>query len=277
MPGVGTHTTVIQRLATSPPTGPDAAAFLTDPSLNADWTTYASDEALQSRYAVLGAMGPDVLYAMLDYGGQIQEFEDTVLKLAGTFRCVGQLSSQLNNLVDSGLNDLTDGVWEDLQTVFKRVSGILTTGALDLLIDRVNPWSLYLPLRQVDDDQNNWYWADFLHYVKTGCFTQKLLDNAAALNVADPDSPTGKCLSAYALGYLTHYVGDTVGHGGGNRSVESPYRNLWQRHHLVENFIDAHVWASWHEKVADAARPADEDNLDKILGGAADPMRGGAA
>ena len=96
----------------------DVRTFLTDPDLNADWTTYSSDEALQSRYAVLGAMGPDIFYAMLDYGGEIQEFEDTVLKIAGTFRCVGQLSSQLNNIVDSTLNDFTDDVWEDVQTVF---------------------------------------------------------------------------------------------------------------------------------------------------------------
>src|SRR5690242_140879 len=130
MPGVGTHTTIIQRLAATAPRNHDAGIFLADPSLNADWSTYSSDEALQSRYAVLGAMGPDVFYAMLDYGPQIQEFEDTVLKLAGTFRCVGQLSSQLNNLVDSTLNDLTDQVWEDIQTVFARVNGILTEGAI---------------------------------------------------------------------------------------------------------------------------------------------------
>ena len=277
MPGVGTHTTIIQRLSASAPRGQGAGIFLADPVLNADWSTYSSDEALQSRYAVLGAMGPDVFYAMLDYGGGIQELEDTVLKLAGTFRCVGQLSSQLNNLVDSGLNDLTEGLWKDIQTVFARVNGILTGGALDLLIDRVNLWSFFLPLRQVDDFQNNWYWADFLHYVKTGCFTQKLLDNAAALNSADPGSATSKCLSAYALGYLTHYVADTVGHGWVNRIVESPYRNHWQRHHMCENFIDAHVWASWHQKGDEAARPADEDNLDVILGGAADPLRDGAA
>src|SRR5207244_1662515 len=97
---------------------PKVRAFLTDPDLNADWTTYSThSDALQARYAVLGAMGPDIFYAMLDYGGQIQELEDVVVKLAGTFRCAGQLSSQLNNLIDSGLNGLTDKVWEDIQTV----------------------------------------------------------------------------------------------------------------------------------------------------------------
>ncbi len=95
MPGVGTHTTIIQRLAREArddPAAQDVRTFLTDPDLNGDWATYSSDDALQSRYAVLGSMGPDILYAMLDYGGQIQDLEDTVLKIAGTFRCAGRSS-----------------------------------------------------------------------------------------------------------------------------------------------------------------------------------------
>ena len=277
MPGVGTHTTIIQRLAKSAQGDPNVAVLLTDPDLNADWTKYSTAEALQSRYAVLGAMGPDIFFAMLDYDSGIQELEDVVMKIAGTFRCVGQLSSQLNNLIDAGLNALTDQVWEELKKVASRVNGILTEGAIDLLLEVVNPWSAFLPLRQVDDFQNNWYWGDFLHYVKTGCFTQKLLDNAAAIRAADPDSPTAKCLSAYALGYLTHYVSDTVGHGWVNRIVESPYRNMWQRHHMVESFIDAHVWASWHDKGTEPSAPADEKHLDTTLTGAEDPMRENAA
>jgi hypothetical protein len=278
MPGVGTHTTIIERLARAAVNDPNVRKVLGDPDLNADWLTYTTvPEALQARYAVLGAMGPDVFYAMLDYGGDIQELEDVVLKLAGTFRCVGQLSGRLKNIVDSTLDDLTDDIWGEIQTIFARVKGILTEGAIDLLIDLVNPWSLYLPLRQVDDIQDNWYWADFLHYAKTGCFTQKLLDQARALHAADPSSATGRCLSAYALGYLTHYVSDTVGHGWVNRIVESPYRNLWQRHHLVENFIDAHVWASWHDKGKEPTHPADEPGLDTIRAAAGDPLRDGAA
>ena len=62
-----------------------------------------------------------------------------------------------------------------------------------------------------------------------------------------------------------------------NRIVESPFRNHWQRHHLVENFIDAHVWATWHDAGTSAARPADEDNLDMVTAQAGDPNRGSAA
>jgi Zinc dependent phospholipase C len=289
MPGAGTHTTIIQRLAALAQDNNDLAVekFLTDPGLNGDWGTYSSPEALQSRYAVLGAMGPDIFYMMLDYGDAEQQFEDVVLKIAGTFRCVGKLSSQVNNLITEGLDTLTLGVWQDIQDVFANLKGILVDGVLDLLVDQHNFWYFFLPLRQVDDYQKNWYWADFLHYVKTGCFTQKLLDNAAAQQAAaqqaaaqqaeGPDSVTAKCLGAYALGYLTHYVADTVGHAYVNRIVESPWRNMWQRHHLVENFIDAHVWATWHDEGTEPARPADEKNLDTLTSQASDPLRDGAA
>ena len=279
MPGAGTHTTIIQRLAKLASDNGDLATetFLTDPNLNADWNTYSSPDALQARYAALGAMGPDIFYMMLDYGASEQQFEDVVLKIAGTFRCVGQLSSQINNLISSELDTLTLGIWGDIQDVFANLKGILVDGILNLLIDQNNFWYFFLPLRQVDDYQKNWYWADFLHYVKTGCFTQKLLDNAAAQQAADPDSATSKCLSAYALGYLTHYVADTVGHAYVNRIVESPWRNMWQRHHLVENFIDAYVWATWHDQSPPPDKPADESNLDTARSQAADPMRDGAA
>jgi Alpha/beta hydrolase family/Zinc dependent phospholipase C len=284
MPGAGTHTTIIQRLAQlahepgNPGfADPDIAKFLTDPKANASWDGYAMPEALQQRYANLGALGPDIFYLMLDYGGKIQDFEDTVMTIAGTFRCVGKLSGEINNLIDSDLNDLTDNVWEDIQATFGYLKGILVDGLLDLVVDEHNFWSFFLPMREVDNYQKNWYWADFLHYVKTGCFTQKLLDNARAQQLADPDSPTALCLSAYALGYLSHYVADTVGHAYVNRIVESPWRNHWQRHHLVENFMDAFVWARYHDQGTKPSAPADERNLDTMAQKPGDPRRDGAA
>ena len=125
MPGAGTHTTIIQRLAKLAQTSPAASKFLTDLDLNADWGSYGSAEALQSRYAILGAMGPDICYMMLHYGDSAQRLEDTVLKIAGTFRCAGGLSSEVNNLVNGALDTLTLAVWQDIQDVFSNLKGVL--------------------------------------------------------------------------------------------------------------------------------------------------------
>jgi hypothetical protein len=88
MPEVATHATIIQRLAKTAQDGSDNGAkeirkFLTDPDLVSKWSTYDSPGGLQSRY---GAIGPDMFFAVLDYGPRIQEFDDMVVKLDGTFR-----------------------------------------------------------------------------------------------------------------------------------------------------------------------------------------------
>ena len=262
MPGAGTHTTIIQHLAMESA----FTAFLGDPTKNTDWANYSSTEGLQSRYSILGAMGPDIFYAMLDYGGNIQEFENIMIQIVGTFECAGELSSQINNLINSGLNSLTLNVWDQIQLTFKTLVGILESEVFDKIVDKHNFWSIFLPLRQVDDYEQNWYWADFLHYAKTGCFAQKLLEMSKTYS---SDPTTTSFLKAYSLGYLTHYVADTVGHAYVNRIVESPWRNNWQRHHLVENFIDAYVWDHWHNGQKYVTNvplsSADEQPLDNIV------------
>ncbi len=278
MPGAGTHTTIIQFLANLP----GAASWLGDPTANTDWGTYESRDALQSRYAVLGAMGPDIFYAMLDYGGSLQELEDVVLKIAGTFECVGHVTGEVNNLINGTLDTITLDTWKSISATGGLLRGILVDSVLDFVVRQANFWHFFMPLRQVDAPRHKWYWADYLHYVKTGCFTQKLLDNCRAYqedpantqlqNPDNPDDPanqgywTTKYLTAYSLGYLTHYVADTIGHGYVNRIVQSPWRNCWQRHHLVENFIDAYIWELWHDGGAEPTQPsADEQGLDVIL------------
>ena len=94
MPGAGTHTTIIQRLAKLAQVSPAAAKFLTGPDLNADWSSYDSADALRSRYAIPGVMGPGIFCMMLDYGDPGQRLDDTALKTAGTLRCAGELSTQ---------------------------------------------------------------------------------------------------------------------------------------------------------------------------------------
>ena len=259
MPGSGTHTTIIQHLAQENPT---FQAALGDPTQTLNWSTYDNIEAVKSRYSILGAMGPDIFYAMLDYGPGIQTLEDDLIKILGTFKCVADLNSQMSNLVDKTANSITFGVWGDIESTVNLLKGIIIDGILDAALDKHNLWSVFLPRRQVDDYKQNWYWGDFLHYVKTGCFTTKLLDMCPTYST----DPTIKSfLKAYSLGYATHYVADTVGHAYVNRIVESPWRNCWQRHHFVENFIDAYVWDHWHNTSTVAQGPADEQGLDDIL------------
>jgi hypothetical protein len=267
MPGAGTHTTIIQYLAKKYADSPFGAA-LGDPGENTTWTDYESDAGLQARYAVLGAMGPDIFYAMLDYGRGIQDFEDVAIKIAGTFQCVGKVTEEINTYVNGTLDKLTDGPWKSLKDTIKTLNAVFIEGILATVIENVNLWTAFLPLRQVDDYQHNWYWADYLHYVHTGRFARKLLDNCRQYyqSPATSGSRTTRFLTAYTLGYLTHYVADPIGHAYVNKIVQSPWRNCWQRHHLVENFIDAFIWEQWHDGSPEPDEPSTKEQpLDVIL------------
>src|SRR5439155_17941975 len=105
--------------------------------------------------------------------------------------------------------------------------------------------------RQQDRPRAEWFWADYLHYVRTGQFVNRLLQNSRNSN--NPN------LRAYALGYLTHYVTDVVGHPYVNQVVQGPWRVYWQRHHLVENFIATYVWDRWHVSRPVPSTPSTEE------------------
>jgi hypothetical protein len=71
------------------------------------------------------------------------------------------------------------------------------------------------------------------HYRRTGAFGRALWDHAEAAN--------DDGLRAFALGYLSHIGTDTTGHSFVNTICGGPFRTHWQRHHLVENHMDA-LW-----------------------------------
>ena len=70
-----------------------------------------------------------------------------------------------------------------------------------------------------------------LHYRETGTFARTILKNA----IASGDDGA----KAYALGYITHVATDVTGHAFVNSISGGPFRLHWQRHHLVENHMDA--------------------------------------
>lgn len=84
-------------------------------------------------------------------------------------------------------------------------------------------------------DEQSFLWFDMLHYRRTGQFGRALWRAAAALEDADLRARA----QAYALGYITHVGADVTGHPFVNAIAGGPFRLHWQRHHLVENHLDA--------------------------------------
>ncbi len=233
MPTSAIHITVAERVAMS-----NAAmkALLGDPHADPN-----SIEGAKMRYAKLGACGPDIFYAMADYGGELQDLENFLVKVAGSVEVITSLTGEISRYVHDVVNTITMGVVEEIEKTIGLFSAIFTEGVMALIVGPVgfNFWPVFEAARQRDLPRENWFWADYLHYIKTGTFVRKLIENARASGSAN--------LLAYAYGYLTHYVTDVVGHPFVNQVVQAPWRLYWQRHHTVENYMDAYYWDRWHQ------------------------------
>jgi Zinc dependent phospholipase C len=248
MPTSATHITVLERVAIS---NSAMTNLLGDPLMPDD---------LQIKYAKLGSLGPDIFYAMADYGRDLQDLENFLIKVAGTFDCIGELMGEVGRYVDGIESVITFGISDSMQQTFNLIKAAINEGVLALIVGPagVNLWPIFEAARQQDKPRENWFWADYLHYIKSGKFVDALIKNAKA-------SGNDK-LVAYAYGYLTHYVTDVLGHPYVNQVVQGPWRLYWQRHHLVENFMDTYVWDRWHVSNPPPAPPStSEQPLDTLV------------
>jgi hypothetical protein len=233
-----------------------------------DPTLAVTDPArIKMRYASLGACGPDFLYALFDYGSDMQDMENILVKTAGTFSHLASVMGEVQTFIDGALSTFTQGVSDALEADLALASAVMREGLYALLATGgVNPLAFFEAARQKDHPREKWYWADVLHYFRSGTFARNLAVGAKA--TGNPN------LIAYAYGYLTHYVTDVVGHPYVNQVVGGPWRLYWQRHHLVENFIDAYVWDRWHAPSVGAPGAA-EPPLDRLVASA--NLTGGGA
>lgn len=285
MPHPGTHIAVVQLLASGDDPKSQAIAKLFG---HADVNATSSNltDVARNRYACLGAVGPDLFYFLLDGSEEDAELQEVAIRFYARLH-------ELTRIADSA--DLAAGKVEEVagmipcgsalaNVVFTEVHeamqaiklglGIVGSLVADgfLAATGFNAFS-YLPSpRQAGEPRTKWFWADYLHYVKSGEFTRNLLD----LALLDPKYNGTPELAAYAGGYFTHYVADTIGHPYVNQIVGGPYRLHRQRHTLVENFIDSVVWSNsfvegplngeeknpatndpWIDRVRTKATPAD--------------------
>jgi Zinc dependent phospholipase C len=249
MPGIATHITIVQRLAVSQP---ELTRLLGDP--NADPST---PEGRKIRFANLGAVGPDLFYAMLDYGDELQGMENFIVKVGGTFQCISELMEKINRFVLGVAEDFIPAL-QPIEETLGLISSVVRESLLALVIDAgFNFWPTFQAQRQQDEPRKKWFWSDYGHYIRTGQLVSHLLREAT--QTGNPN------LRAYALGYLCHYVTDTIGHGYVNQVVQAPYRLYWQRHHLVETFIDAYEWDRWHiAQPAPQPPTTEEQPLDRV-------------
>lgn len=186
----------------------------------------------------IGSEASDTIKFVIDIYGTLNEIKETIrdfLPLEEIDRLIEagrEESTVVRQIVD--LMRATDAVRSVGEaTILTAVQGFLAKNFGSLLFNEV----IGHPEQRVSDRyqvKGNWWWFDTLHYKRTGQYTQTLLRNARASGRTDE--------IAYALGYLTHFAADTVGHPYINILSGGPYRTHSQRHKVIENYHDTFLY-----------------------------------
>jgi len=148
-----------------------------------------------------------------------QELKDAVATLEEVYDDVEARSSTLTEISE---------LLGEAKNLISLLTSTVTAKIEQFILDNVEVFELLK--HPIQDGQNfkEWWWFDVLHYRRTGKYAQTLLEK----------SLPGTLEHAYALGYLTHYAADIVGHPFVNIISGGPYRTHPKRHKLVENHQD---------------------------------------
>ena len=209
-------------------------------------------------YLAVGALGPDLFYMLPDFSGAKGVVIRNVIKWAmdvwseidaefvskwdkwvgpistNTSSIIAQLDGGVLNMIGQALNNLAASVVTAIEGLITSMGdwfGILTSG---------------VPQGYGD---SAFYWSDAFHYRRTYQFAYTLYRQAKAdLDAATDDTSrqNAEARVAFAVGWLSHCATDVSGHPFTNAKCGGPYRDHWQRHHLIENHIDAQCYTNDH-------------------------------
>ena len=215
-----------------------------------------------SNFACLGAIGPDLFFFLPDFrnedGINVSSVLVTVLNfLEGLYEALDPYISKWEHYLGPISEDtaeemsrLTGGLSETVGDISGELSGILTTALEDFVVQQEDWWSFFSLGLDKGYDEKAYFWSDMLHYRDTGQFARAIWKNA--------DASGSDTARAYALGYISHIATDVTGHAFVNSISGGPFRLHWQRHHLVENHMDAF----WY--LGDSLSPRMGDNYPQL-------------
>lgn len=212
----------------------------------------------------LGAIGPDLFFFLPDFRdpglansliGVLKFLDDFYAKLDEWIltreeRYLGPIWENADEAVSRLTGDLSTVVQEDLS----KFSALLTTAILVIASQSSDWFGLFSLGLDRGYDNKDFFWSDMLHYRKTSRFGHALWTAAAGMEQEALEAGTaagearalGDRLRSYALGYMTHLGTDVTGHAFVNEKSGGPFRTHWQRHHLVENHMDAACYDQDH-------------------------------
>ncbi len=218
--------------------GPLAVArFQDDILMLAMAAYYWSDAAKEDDYEPL-------LLLLAEVNGTFAEIARILIQLQKAWaEFVAVYNRTIKKFVDeivTVLDDLTGGLIEEFTTAITNLANaILQVVEMEVLTyGDIFSW-FSLKMRQGWDEQG-FLWSDMLHYRKTSQMAANLLAVAKRQRQEGGSREQFDQFLAYILGYVCHIGTDTVAHAFVNEQCGGPFRTHYQRHHVIENHIDAH-------------------------------------
>jgi Zinc dependent phospholipase C len=151
---------------------------------------------------------------------------------------VGPILDKAGQVVD----DLTGGLYNQLGDAISQLGKDLVAIAAEELLTAADIFSFFALGMREGLDEKAFLWSDMTHYRRTSQVPRRLVAHARILADSEDqdDRRHADQLLAYALGWVCHVGTDTVAHSFVNEQAGGPFRTHWQRHHLVENHVDAY-------------------------------------
>ena len=160
---------------------------------------------------------------------------------------MGPVADNQNQLA----NSLTGGMLGEISQVLNLLVGGLESYVAGLALQMKDVFGIMSSGTQTGYEDNTFFWSDMFHYRKTYQFARQLYANALKADVdiahggtsaeaKPPDEPSRvPKQQAFALGWMSHCATDVAAHPWTNAKCGGPYRTHWQRHHVIENHMDA--------------------------------------
>ena len=195
-------------------------------------------------YLAAGAIGPDIFFLLPDFKGDkgnvLLTVTNWVLSVWDTLdkEFVSKWEKWAQPAIDGVgdvLNQASGGVLAELGQALQELASAITDAVIELLTQLYDWFGLLTSGVPQGYADSAFFWSDMFHYRKTFEFAKTLYETAA--------TPQQK---AFAIGWMSHCATDVTGHSFVNSKAGGPYRLHWQRHHLVENHMDAKAYDAQH-------------------------------
>lgn len=150
---------------------------------------------------------------------------------------IGPIIEKAGQVVD----DLTGGLMSQLGAALTELKNGLIALAEEEIFEQGDIFGWFSLKMRRGFDKQAFLWSDMTHYHHMSVVPAQFISRARDM-LKSPDPLTlehDEQLLAFALGWVCHNGTDIIEHSFVNEQCGGPFRTHWQRHHPIENHMDA--------------------------------------